>query len=75
MIRVVLSQSSTADGERCNSGVSHCDYTHGHHPFLLSLDLNVRRDDEFPRMRRTRSREFRVGRVDAARMVRSLNDA
>src|SRR5262249_5849705 len=47
LIGVVLSQGSTAHGERCNNGISHCDSTHGHHLFLLNVVFNVRRSDEY----------------------------
>jgi hypothetical protein len=56
LTRIVLSQGSTANGQGYNNGISHYDYTHGHHPFLLRLGLNVRRSDEFPLLRCTRAR-------------------
>jgi hypothetical protein len=49
-------EHSAAHGERCNNGISHCDCTHGHHPFLLSFAFNVRPSHEFPGMHGMRAR-------------------
>ena len=36
LTRIILSQGSTAaQGQGCDYGISHCDFTHGHHPFLF----------------------------------------
>src|SRR5947209_2152376 len=37
LARIILSHGSTAHGQGCNNGISHRDYTHGHHPFLPSF--------------------------------------
>ena len=40
LTRIVLSKRSTAaQGQGCNYGISHCDFTHGHHPFSAELGL------------------------------------
>src|SRR5262249_6292939 len=73
-IRVVRGERSTAHGELCTNGISHCDSTHGHHPCLLSFAFNVRPSHEFPCMRGTRGRAP-CAKGGMRRGVRSLNDA
>src|SRR5262249_56401872 len=50
LTRIVLGEGSTAaQGQGCDYGISHCDSTHGHYPFLFAeFGFNVRRSDEFP---------------------------
>jgi hypothetical protein len=73
LTRIVLSECSTAaQGQGCDYGISHCDSTHGHHPFC-SAELGVQRAAQ--------AMSSPVGRCIAGfgegmrRMVRSLNDA
>ena len=73
LTRIVLSQGSTANGQGYTNGISRCDYTHGHHPFLLRLGFNVRRSDEFPLLRCVLSRLGHIPSIRGNAALRSLS--